>query len=53
MACMSGSRGMTMRLFKKAVLLIILLGVVGCQTASEPPVRPPAPHHTGHGGRNG
>jgi hypothetical protein len=42
----------TMRLFRSAVL-IIMLGMVGCQTASGPQVRLPAVYHGDHGGRHG
>ncbi len=41
-----------MRLFRSAVL-IIMLGVVGCKTASGPQVRLPAYYDVGHGGRHG
>jgi hypothetical protein len=41
-----------MRLFRSAVL-IIMLGMVGCQTASGPQVRLPAVYHGDHGGRHG
>ncbi len=48
----SDRREVTMRLFRSAVL-IIMLGVVGCQTASGPHVRLPLFHRDGHGGRHG
>jgi hypothetical protein len=41
-----------MRLFMSAVL-IIMLGVAGCQTASGPQVRLPAVQNADHGGRHG
>ena len=47
----SDRREVTMRLFMSAVL-IIMLSVVGCQTASGP-VRLPAFYQGDHGGRHG
>jgi hypothetical protein len=41
-----------MRLFRSAVLIIVL-GVAGCQTVSGPQVRLPAFYHGDHGGRHG
>ena len=48
----SDRREVTMRLFRSAVL-IIMLGVAGCQTASGHQVRLPAIYHGDHGGRHG
>jgi hypothetical protein len=48
----SDRREVTMRLFRSAVL-IIMLGVVGCKTAAGPQVRLPAVYHGDHGGRHG
>ena len=48
----SDRREVTMRLFRSAVL-IIMLGVAGCQTASGPQVRLPAVQNADHGGRHG
>ena len=48
----SDRREVTMRLFMSAVL-IIMLGAVGCQTASGHHVRLPALYQGDHGGRHG